>query len=92
MPPVRDASLTQRPECRPVPPEAAGSSPARGAISNEVPFISVWGSWQRTCFGNMGSRVRSLQLETLERVAERIDRISVIGGLDQVLYGLVKLR
>ena len=31
-------------------------------------------------------------LETLERVAERIDKISVVGGLDQVLNGLVKLR
>ena len=28
----------------------------------------------------------------LERVAERIDKISVFGGLDQVLNGLVKLR
>ena len=27
-----------------------------------------------------------------ERVAERIDKISVFGGLDQVLNGLVKLR
>jgi len=32
------------------------------------------------------------RLETLERVAERIDKISVFGGLDQVLNGLVKLR
>lgn len=36
--------------------------------------------------------LRMKELETLERVAERIDRISVIGGLDQVLNGLVKLR
>lgn len=36
--------------------------------------------------------LRMKELETLERVAERIDRISVVGGLDQVLEGLVKLR
>ncbi len=36
--------------------------------------------------------LRLKELETLERVAERIDRISVYGGLDQVLNGLVKLR
>ncbi|MDR2239246.1 MAG: slipin family protein [Zoogloeaceae bacterium] len=35
--------------------------------------------------------LRLKELETLERVAERIDRISVFGGLDQVLNGLVKL-
>jgi hypothetical protein len=35
---------------------------------------------------------RLKELETLERVAERIDKISVFGGLDQVLNGLVKLR
>ncbi|HMN81538.1 MAG TPA: slipin family protein, partial [Burkholderiaceae bacterium] len=32
--------------------------------------------------------LRLKELETLERVAERIDRISVFGGLDQVLDGL----
>lgn len=36
--------------------------------------------------------LRLKELETLERVAERIDRISVFGGLDQVLNGLVNLR
>jgi regulator of protease activity HflC (stomatin/prohibitin superfamily) len=36
--------------------------------------------------------LRLKELETLERVAERIDKISVFGGLDQVLNGLVKLR
>lgn len=36
--------------------------------------------------------LRMKELETLERVAERIDKISVVGGLDQVLNGLVKLR
>ena len=35
---------------------------------------------------------RVKELETLERVAERIDKISVFGGLDQVLNGLVKLQ
>ena len=35
--------------------------------------------------------LRLKELETLERVAERIDRISVFGGLDQVLNGLVTL-
>ena len=35
--------------------------------------------------------LRIKELETLERVAERIDRISVFGGLGQVLNGLVKL-
>lgn len=29
-------------------------------------------------------------LETLERASERIDKISVFGGVDQVLNGLVK--
>ncbi|MDO5691992.1 MAG: slipin family protein [Pseudomonadota bacterium] len=36
--------------------------------------------------------LRMKELETLERVAERIDKISVVGGLDQVLDGLVKIR
>jgi len=36
--------------------------------------------------------LRMKELETLERVAERIDKISVFGGLDQVLNGLVKMR
>jgi hypothetical protein len=36
--------------------------------------------------------VRMKELETLERVAERIDKISVFGGLDQVLNGLIKLK
>ncbi len=35
--------------------------------------------------------LRLKELETLERVAERIDRISVFGGLEQVLSGLVNL-
>jgi regulator of protease activity HflC (stomatin/prohibitin superfamily) len=35
--------------------------------------------------------LRMKELETLERVAERIDKISVFGGLDQVLNGLVKI-
>lgn len=35
--------------------------------------------------------LRLKELETLERVAERIDRISVFGGLDQVLSGLVRI-
>lgn len=36
--------------------------------------------------------LRLKELETLERVAERIDRISVFGGLEQVLNGLVQIR
>lgn len=36
--------------------------------------------------------LRMKELETLERVAERIDKISVFGGLDQVLNGLIKLQ
>lgn len=36
--------------------------------------------------------LRMKELETLERVADRIDKISVFGGLDQVLNGLVKMR
>ena len=36
--------------------------------------------------------LRLKELETLERVAERIDNISVFGGLDQVLHGLVNLK
>jgi regulator of protease activity HflC (stomatin/prohibitin superfamily) len=36
--------------------------------------------------------LRLKELETLERVAERIDRISVFGGLDQVLSGLVNIK
>jgi len=35
--------------------------------------------------------LRLKELETLERISERIDRISVLGGLDQVLNGLVTL-
>ncbi|WP_374489739.1 slipin family protein [Zoogloea sp.] len=35
--------------------------------------------------------LRLKELETLERVAERIDRISVFGGLDQVLNGLIHI-
>ena len=36
--------------------------------------------------------LRLKELETLERVAERIDKITVFGGLDEVLNGLVKLK
>ncbi|MFN0182776.1 MAG: SPFH domain-containing protein [Aquabacterium sp.] len=36
--------------------------------------------------------LRMKELETLERVAERIDKITVFGGLDQVLNGLVTLK
>jgi regulator of protease activity HflC (stomatin/prohibitin superfamily) len=36
--------------------------------------------------------LRLKELETLERLAERIDKISVVGGLDQLLNGLVTLR
>jgi regulator of protease activity HflC (stomatin/prohibitin superfamily) len=36
--------------------------------------------------------LRLKELETLERVAERIDKISVYGGLDQVLNGLVTIK
>ncbi|OXJ29467.1 hypothetical protein CFB82_29765 [Burkholderia sp. HI2714] len=36
--------------------------------------------------------LRLKELETLERVAERIDRISVFGGLYQVLNGLVSIK
>ncbi len=36
--------------------------------------------------------LRMKELETLERVAERIDKISVVGGLDQVLNGLVSIK
>lgn len=35
--------------------------------------------------------LRMKELESLERIAERIGHISVVGGLDQVLNGLVKL-
>jgi regulator of protease activity HflC (stomatin/prohibitin superfamily) len=35
--------------------------------------------------------LRMKELETLERVAERIDKISVFGGLDQVLNGMIRL-
>ncbi|HAM0389667.1 slipin family protein [Escherichia coli] len=36
--------------------------------------------------------LRLKELETLERVAERIDNISVFGGLDHVLHGLVNIK
>jgi len=36
--------------------------------------------------------LRLKELETLVRVAERIDKISVFGGLDQVLHGLVNIK
>lgn len=36
--------------------------------------------------------LRLKELETLERVAERIDNISVFGGLDQVLHELVNIK
>ena len=36
--------------------------------------------------------LRLKELETLEKVAERIDKISVFGGLDQVLHGLVNIK
>lgn len=36
--------------------------------------------------------LRLKELETLERLAERIDKISVFGGLDQLLNGLVKIK
>ena len=36
--------------------------------------------------------LRMKELETLERVVERIDNLQVVGGLEQVMNGLVKLR
>lgn len=36
--------------------------------------------------------LRLKELESLERIAGRIDRISVVGGLDQVLDGMVRLQ
>lgn len=36
--------------------------------------------------------LRMKELETLECVAERIDKISVFGGLDRALNGLIKLQ
>ena len=36
--------------------------------------------------------LRLKELEALERVAERIDKISVFGGLDQVLHGLINIK
>jgi hypothetical protein len=36
--------------------------------------------------------LRLKELETLERLAERIDKISVFGGLDQLLNGLVRIK
>lgn len=36
--------------------------------------------------------LRLKEMETLEKVAERIDKISVFGGLDQVLHGLVNIK
>lgn len=36
--------------------------------------------------------LRLKELETLEKLAERIDRISVFGGLDQLLSGLVSIK
>ena len=36
--------------------------------------------------------LRLKELETLEKVTEKIDKISVFGGLDAVLEGLVKIR
>jgi regulator of protease activity HflC (stomatin/prohibitin superfamily) len=40
---------------------------------------------------NNPTALRLKELETLEKIAERIDKISVFGGLDQVLNGLVKI-
>ncbi len=62
----------------------AGGAPAEGI----APALrNVDGSLRCTPIA-----LRMKELETLERVAERIDKISVFGGLDQVLNGLVKLR
>ena len=36
--------------------------------------------------------LRMNELETLEKVTEKIDKISVYGGLDKVLKDLVKIR
>jgi hypothetical protein len=36
--------------------------------------------------------LRLKELETLEKVTEKIDKISVYGGLDSVLKDLVKIR
>lgn len=40
---------------------------------------------------NNPTALRLKELETLEKIADRIDKISVFGGLDQVLNGLVKI-
>lgn len=36
--------------------------------------------------------LRLKEMETLERIAERIDKISVVGGLDQILHGLINIQ
>jgi hypothetical protein len=36
--------------------------------------------------------LRLKELETLEKVTEKIDKISVFGGLDGVLKDLIKIR
>ena len=36
--------------------------------------------------------LRLKEMETLERIAERIDKISVVGGLDQLLHGLINIQ
>ena len=44
-----------------------------------------------TQYLNQGLELKA-QLETLEKVTEKIDKISVFGGLDAVLKDLVKIR
>jgi hypothetical protein len=42
--------------------------------------------------GDNPTALRLKELETLEKVTEKIDKISVFGGLDAVLKDLVKIR
>lgn len=36
--------------------------------------------------------LRLKEMETLEHIAEKIDKISVVGGLDQILHGLINIK
>ena len=91
------AGLAQREEHSPDKREARGSSPWAGtsfvealAQRGRAP-VSKTGRWE---FESLAPRqpTRLKELETLEKVTEKIDKISVFGGLEGVLKDLVKIR
>jgi hypothetical protein len=56
--------------------------------------IVIWRRkwWAAALMEENPTALRLKELETLEKVTEKIDKISVFGGLDGVLNGLINIQ